>query len=133
MREIIDRKVYDTDRAILLGTAKDGDETTSLYRTSSVAHFIAKSGRRGDSIVPMDSDAAREWAGRNLSPAEFHRYFDYYDPPESNEPRASISITMRLDSLELLRTASEYMAIPMSHLVEFLILRNLGASSEGFE
>ena len=101
MKRVIDGRIYDTDKAILIGeTWELGSNDfrhieAGLYRTArSKRFFLAGKGGPmtafgkqcsdgsftfGEKIIPLDEKAAREWAERYLNPEVVQQYFEVQD------------------------------------------------------
>ena len=101
MREIINGKRYDTEKATLIGEynnlGRGCDSVTDfkfceegLYVTRSGNYFLAGEGgamskyagpagqnasQGGSGITPISKDEAYEWAERHLEPAELEKHF----------------------------------------------------------
>jgi hypothetical protein len=98
MKRVIDGRIYDTDKAILIGSERDLSPTdfrffdAGLYQTKrSKRFFLAGKGGPmtafgkqcsdgtwtfGEKIIPVDEKAAREWAERYLKPEVVKQLFD---------------------------------------------------------
>lgn len=96
MRAIIDGKLYDTDKAELLGCGGSKYPRSDfqyyyeeLYRTKKGQYFLAGSGgpmtrygidtgcgyTGGDKIIPISEGQAREWAELHLEADEYLNIF----------------------------------------------------------
>mgnify|MGYP000756876286 FL=1 len=117
MKKVINKKVYDTGKAKKIGRWDNGLYgndinacAETLYRTKSGAYFLHGSGGSntkyatvsgsswgsGEKIVPLDEDAAKEWAKKHLSEEAFGSAFEHI--PKSK----CVSAILKADQLEKL-------------------------------
>lgn len=117
MKKVINKKVYDTDKAKKIGDWDNGLYgndinacAEALYRTKSGAYFLHGSGGAntkyatvtgsswgsGEKIIPLDEDTAKEWAGKHLPAEAFGSAFEHI--PKSK----CVSAILKADQLEKL-------------------------------
>jgi len=109
MKKIIRGKVYDTDTARRVGGACGGDGFSSwdedLYQKRTGEFFLFGQGgpatkyaeyvdgnnvwSNGSKIIPLNVDAARQWAEEHLDADEYTALFDV--PDEDDTERTAIS------------------------------------------
>ena len=136
MRKIIDGRVYDSDKAQEIGSWHNGESgineiEETLCRNKAGRYFLHGSGGAntkyarnldndrwggGEKIIPMDDQAAREWAERFLAAEEYEAAFEV-DP---DEPRKlTVVITAELD--DKLASKAKAWGVSKSQLVRSLI------------
>lgn len=97
MKRIINKSLYDTNTARCLGSASYNITDNlnhyyeTLYLTKSGKYFLHGEGgprtkyatatptdgwKSGEKIVPMDPEAARQWAEENLPPDQYQAAFE---------------------------------------------------------
>ena len=136
MKKIIDGRVCDSDKAQKIGSWHNGESgirmiEETLYRNKAGRYFLHGSGGAntkyarnldndrwggGEKIIPMDDQAAREWAERFLTAEEYEAAFEI-DP---DEPRKlTVVITAELD--DKLAAKAKAWGVSKSELVRSMI------------
>lgn len=113
MKKIIKGKVYDTDRAVRVGSWSAGEQFApdyleeSLYRKKTGEYFLAGMGgcstryavedddnrwKSGGRIIPLTYEAADDWAGTHLPDAEYKAAFGDPDPDAAGTENLVITL-----------------------------------------
>ena len=136
MRKIIEGRVYDSDKAQLVGSWHNGESgineiEETLCKSKSGRYFLHGSGGAntkyarnldndrwggGEKIIPMSDEAAKEWAERFLTADEYAAEFEA-DPDEPR--RVAIMLTAELD--EKLSAKAKAWGVSKSELVRSMI------------
>ena len=121
MKKIINGKVYDTDKAKLLGADSGGDGfsewSEDLYQKRTGEFFLWGEGgpmtkyavscgqnqwRGGEKIIPLDVEAAKRWAEEHLGVEEYEAIFGL--PDEDAEPE---TLNIQIDAVIMARLRAE--------------------------
>jgi len=138
MRKIINNRIYDTDKAHLVGEYDNGSLPTdseyiaeALYRKKTGEYFLHGEGgprtmyactrgsrwSSGERIMPYDYDAAMEWAQEHLSVDAYEQEFGEVAEDEST---CVLSCIISSASMTLIRRASQREGITIAAVVERL-------------
>lgn len=140
MKKVIRGRLYDTEKAVLVGEFYDEampEEDLSfyreeLYRKRTGEYFLYGTGNAGskysvwrgstasgtEKIVPMTYQQAQEWAEENLSPEEYEKEFGF---PERNDDKTIMSFNLKIGNIEKLKVISAKQDKPMSSIIDELI------------
>lgn len=124
MKKIIKNKVYDTDTARRVGGDSGGDGfyrwSEELYQKRTGEFFLAGEGgpatkyaysvgqnqwSGGSKIIPLDVEAARQWAEEHLDADDYEEIFGL--PDEDSEP---VTISAQLPADLVARARSKALA-----------------------
>ena len=138
MNKVIDVHKYDTETAKLLGEAEwergsNFDEVVErLYRTKSGFFFLYGYGGAntrysvqcgsnnwtgGSMIIPMDIDAAKEWAEDNMSADEYEEAFGEVSE-ETCQISATLPVSVKEKLEELKKKSGETAAELLARLIK---------------
>lgn len=144
MKKVIRGRLYDTGKAVEIGSTYGGSEIRSdfefweetLFRKKTGEFFLYCIGNAmsryavwhgntagsGEQIKPLTYSEAQEWAENAL---DGEKYIQVFGEPEENGDRTSVTLTMTIGAFNLLRKASEKQGKSASEIVEALIRQNL--------
>lgn len=140
MKKVIRGRLYDTEKAVLVGEFYDEampEEDLSfyreeLYRKRTGEYFLYGTGNAGskysvwrgstasgaEEIVPLTYKQAQEWAEEYL-PAEI--YQKEFGIPERNDDKIVMSFNLKIGNIEKLKVISSKQDKPMSSIIDELI------------
>lgn len=140
MKKVIRGRLYDTEKAVLVGEFYDeampGNDLAyyreELYRKRTGEYFIYGTGNAGskysvwrgstasgtEKIVPMTYQQAQEWAEENLPRNVYENEFGI---PERNDDKTIISFNLKIGNIEKLKVISAKQDKPMSSIIDELI------------
>ena len=140
MKKVIRGRLYDTEKAVLIGEfydeAKPGDDLDfyieELYKKRTGEYFLYGRGNAGskysvwhgntasgsEKIIPLTYQQAQEWAEENLPRAVYENEFGI---PERNDDKTIISFNLKIGNVEKLKLISAKQDKPMSSIIDELI------------
>jgi hypothetical protein len=139
MKRIIQKKVYDTEKAQHIGTWDNGHYTSDfaycsedLYRKKNGEFFLygeggpfsvyaGRSGNNtgwGEKIVPLKYDEAQKWAEKHLDADD---YIAVFGEPEEDGSIEALNIRISSAKMTKLRQAASRDGLTLVALVEKLI------------
>ncbi len=142
MKKVIDGRVYDTDKAQLLGEVQHGDYGNfeswgqALYKSKSGLYFMNCWGGplsqygyscpggniSGDDFIhPVNIEQAKNWSEKNMTGDE---YIEAFGDPEDTE-KTAMTFTIDNDIALKLREYQSNTGKSMSSIVSDLIKNNL--------
>lgn len=141
MKKIINGKVYDTDKARELGIDGGGDSfhswSETLYQKRTGEFFLHGEGgpmtkyavsigqnqwSGGEKIIPLDVEAARQWAEEHLDADDYEEIFGL--PDEDAEPVAlHMMLPAQLAAAARQRAAED--GVPLTRVVEMALAEYL--------
>ena len=143
MKKVIDKRVYNTDTAEEIGSWDNGLPANdmnylseTLYRKRRGAYFIhadggantkcAKPNGAGgwmgsECIIPMDYNAAREWAEEKLDADTYEIYFDVSD----DDTKTNVTFVLKSGTVDNLRRTASERGMYISDLLEQIITSEL--------
>ena len=143
MKKIIRGKRYDTDTAKKVGAAYAECQRTDfayweeeLYRKNTGEFFLYGWGRplskygktcgnetSGSEVIkPLDLEEAQEWAEKNL---DGDKYEEIFGEVEETEEKRTVTFSLRLDVIEILKRKAAGAGLPLSEYLEKLIRENV--------
>lgn len=140
MKKVIRGRLYDTEKAVLVGEFYDEampEEDLSfyreeLYRKRTGEYFLYGIGNAGskysvwrgstasgtEKIIPFSYQQAKEWAEENLPRAVYENEFGI---PERNDDKTIMSFNLKIGNIEKLKVISAKQDKPMSSIIDELI------------
>lgn len=140
MKKIINRKLYDTDTAQVIGADGNGYGASdfncvceTLYRKRTGEYFLhGEGGARsryasregnmwgwGQQIIPLTYDEARDWAEEHLNADEYAEAFGM--PDEGDESKTILTITIPATKATALRQGAEKAGLSLSAYIDSII------------
>ena len=143
MKKIINNKVYDTDKATLLGTDGGGDGFSrwheELYQKRTGEFFIYGEGgpmtryavscgqnnwSSGEKILPLSMEAARKWTEDHLDADAYESIFGV--PDEDDTERTAISALLPSGLLKRARQKAVDDKVTLTAVLEAALTQYLG-------
>ena len=138
MKKILFGKVYDTDKAALIGEWQNGGRGTTyisetLYRKRTGEFFIHCQGGAmtkyaqavspdrwsgGSKIIPLAWEAAQEWAEEHLTAEEYEAAFG---PVPEDDSRMTVALSLSTSAVERAKRAAAQQGMNLSKYVEALL------------
>ena len=140
MKKVIRGRLYDTEKAVLVGEFYDeampGNDLAyyreELYRKRTGEYFLYGIGNAGskysvwrgstasgtEKIIPLSYQQAWEWAEEYL-PDDI--YLKEFKTPERNDDKTIISFNLKIGNVEKLKLISAKQDKPMSSIIDELI------------
>lgn len=136
MKKIINGKLYNTDTAREVGWRSQNNPgdfyyvCETLYCKKTGEYFLHGDGgpltqyaetvgqnqwRGGERIIPMNLQAAKEWAELHLTGEEYEKEFG---PVVEDDSRVSINLSVSASTAERIRRAAQEKGISMSALID---------------
>lgn len=140
MKKIINKSLYNTDTARLVGQSNNGEQwgdftriDQDLYQTKSGKYFLhgyggamtiyaehhGNSTSGGEKIIPLTADEAREFAEEHLSPDIYASEFG--TPEEASDARVQTAFTLSPETIALLKRKKAETGQTLSELVTIAI------------
>lgn len=139
MKKIINGKVYDTDKARELGIDGGWDSfhswSETLYQKRTGEFFLHGEGgpmtkyarsvgqnqwSGGEKIIPLDVEAARQWAEEHLDADDYEEIFGL--PDEDAEP-VTISAKLPADLIARARQMAQVQGVSLTAVIESALQR----------
>lgn len=153
MRKIIEGRTYNTATSKRIGSWSNGLFTNDfsycsedLYKNSKGAYFLHGEGGAyskyaevhgdnrgwGESIIPMSTEEAREWAEEHLDAEDYEAEFGTPEEAESSDlvTRERVNLTLDSNIMTKLRKLSTVTNVPMARMVDKAILAMYGDQFE---
>lgn len=139
MKKVINGRRYDTDTAKELASESYSNcrdfhyWAETLYRKNTGEYFLHGVGgpaskysqavglnewSGGERIMPMTPDEAKEWAEKYL---DADKYEEIFGQIEEETEKKTVSFSLRLQTIEKIKTEAAKRGIPMSEYIDSII------------